>query len=345
MAQHTIYLGTYTGPLSKGIYRCTLDGDTGQLSEPVCIAEVKNPSFLALSPDGRFLYAALDAAVAAYSIGTNGTVTALNQQPSGGQGCCHVWVDASGKNVLVANYGSGTLAAFPVLAGGSLAPCSALIQHTGTGPNPRRQEKAHAHSIYTDPSNRFVYSCDLGIDEVKIYRFDATSGTFLPADPSSGQVPPGGGPRHLAFYRDNFAYVCNEMGLSVTAFQRDTLTGALSAIETVPTLPPETPTAGASTAEIFAHPTGPWLYVSNRGPNTITSYTIGADGKLTWLEQTPTPNEPRGFGLSPDGQWLVVGGQKDNMVQAFRVDVTTGKLTPIEQRVQVGAPVSVLFAS
>jgi 6-phosphogluconolactonase len=166
MAQHhTVYFGTYTGAQSKGIYRSTLDGASGHLSTPELVAETKNPSFLALSPDGRYLYAALEAgggAVGAWAIGADGKLTALNQQSSGGDGACHVWVDATGKNVLVANYGGGSIASFPVRADGSLGERSAFMQHTGSGPNARRQEKPHAHSVYTDPTNTFVYACDLG---------------------------------------------------------------------------------------------------------------------------------------------------------------------------------------
>ena len=345
---HTVYFGTYTGPLSKGIYRCTLDPATGQLSAPELVAETKNPSFLALSPNGKFLYAALEAgggAVGAWAIGEGGKLTMLNQQSSGGGGACHVWVDATGKNVLVANYGGGSIASLPVQADGSLGEKSAFVQHTGSGPNPRRQEKPHAHSVYTDASNKLVYACDLGTDEVKIYRFDAAKGTLTPSEPPAGKVPPGGGPRHLAFHPNGaFAYVCNEMGLSVTAFARDAASGALTELQNVPTLPEGASKEGASTAEIFAHPTGKWLYVSNRGHDTIAVYAIGTDGNLTWLENAPTPQVPRGFAISPDGKWLVVGGQKDNKVAVLKIDPATGKLTPTGQTVEVGAPVCVLFA-
>jgi 6-phosphogluconolactonase len=345
--QHTVYFGTYTWGQSKGIYRSTLDAASGHLSTPELVAETKNPSFLALSPNGRFLYASLEAGggtVGSWAIGADGKLTALNQQSSGGDGACHVWVDATGKNVLVANYGGGSIASLPVREDGSLGERSAFVQHTGSGPNPKRQEKPHAHAVYTDPSNKFVYSCDLGTDEVKIYRFDASAGTLTPADPPSAKVPPGGGPRHLAFVGDGLVYVNNEMTMSVTAFKRDAATGALTEIHTVPTLPEGTSTEGFSTAEIFAHPTGKWLYVSNRGHDTIVVYSISADGKLTLVEYVATPKEPRGFALSPDGKWLIVGGQKDNTVAVLQIDAATGKLKATGQTVGVDTPVSVLFA-
>jgi 6-phosphogluconolactonase len=215
--------------------------------------------------------------------------------------------------VLVANYGGGSIASLPVREDGSLGERSAFVQHTGNGPNPQRQEKPHAHSIYTDPTNKFVYSCDLGTDEIKIYRLDASVGTLTPANPPAAKVPPGGGPRHLDFHRNGFVFVNNEMSMSVTAFERDATTGALTEIHTVPTLP-----EGVSKE--------------------------GTDGKLTLVEHVSTPKEPRGFAISPDGKWLVVSGQKDNTVAVLQIDAATGKLKATGQTVEVGAPVCVLFA-
>jgi len=348
MAQHTIYFGTYTGPLSQGIYRSTLDEATGQLSAPELVAGAKNPSFLALSPDGQALYAALESdgsAVGAWAIGADGKLSALNQQPSGGEGACHVWVDATGKNVLAANYGSGSIACWRVREDGSLGERSAFVQFTGSGPDANRQQGPHAHSIYTNAANNLVYACDLGTDQVHIFGFDAARGTLSPNDPPASKVPAGGGPRHLALGRGGFAYANNEMGLSVTAFKIDAVTGALTELQTVPTVPQDAPRAGVSTAEIFVHPTGKWLYVSNRGRDTIAVFAIGEDGKLSPVQEVATPREPRGFALAGDGRWLVVGGQKDNRAQAFRIDAATGRLQASGQAVEVGAPVCVLFAT
>jgi len=345
--QHTIYFGTYNGPRSKGIYRSTLHGETGHLSAPELVAEASNPSFLALSPNGRYLYAAIEAdggAVGAWAIGADGELTALNQQSSVGTGACHVWVDATGRNVLVANYGDGSIACLPVREDGSLGACATFVQHTGSGPDLSRQDKPHAHAIYTDPTNAFVYACDLGTDEVKIYRFDAARGTLVPNEPAAGKVPPGAGPRHFALHPDGFAYANNEMGLSVTVFKRDSATGALTEIETVPTLPDGLVTANMSTAEMFLHPSGQWLYVSNRGPDTITVFRVATDGTLTTVDHVATPAEPRGFGISPDGRWLVVGGQNDDNIAVLKIDPHTGGLQTTGQTEQVGAPVCVLFA-
>jgi 6-phosphogluconolactonase len=342
---HTFYIGTYTGPQSKGIYKGTLDSQTGKLGPLELVGEAKNPSFLALSPDGKYLYAAIEdntGAVGAWKLNDTGAATFLNQQSSGGNGACHVWVDATGKTVLVANYGSGDIAALPVKEDGSLGERTAYIKHTGSGPDKGRQKEPHAHAIYTSPDNKFVYACDLGTDEINIYKLDAEKSTLTPNEPRAGKVPPGGGPRHLEFV-GNRVYVCNEMKMSVTAFERDAQSGGLTEIQTVSSLPPNTDIKGMSTAEIFAHPSGKTLYLSNRGHDSIAVFDIAEDGKLTLVQNAPSPKMPRGFDLSPDGKWLVVGGQSDNTIRVLKIE-DDGKLTATENKVEVGSPVSILFA-
>lgn len=348
-ADLTFYLGTYTrGSQSKGIYVGKLDGATGKLGPLELAAETSNPSFVALSPNGRNLYAVAEdggGGVAAFAVGADGKLTKLNSQSAGGAGTCHVWVDATGRNVFAANYSGGSLAVFQTKPDGSLAERTAFIQLEGSGPNPKRQTKSYGHAIYTDPTNKFVYGCDLGSDQVWIFSLDAAKGTLAPANPPSAKVPPGGGPRHLAIHPNGrFAYANNEMGLSVTAFTRDATNGALTAVETVSTLPPGTPTEGFSTAEIFCHPSGKWLYVSNRGHDTIAVFAIGADGKLQFLEAAPAQVKvPRGFDIDPTGRWLITGGQNDHRIAVLAIDQQTGRLTFTGQTAEVGAPVCVLF--
>lgn len=342
---NTFYVGTYTGPKSQGIYKSTLDSESGKLGPLELVGEAKNPSFVALSPDGKYLYAALEehqGGVGAWKLNANGAATFLNKQSANGSDTCHVWVDATGKNVLVANYSSGNVACFPVKEDGSLGERSAFIQHVGSGPDLGRQKEPHAHAIYTAPGSNLVYTCDLGTDEINIYKLDTEKGTLTPNDPPFGKVPPGGGPRHLEFVGDR-VYVCNEMKMSVTAFNRDPQNGALTEFQTVSTLPPDTPIKGLSTAEIFAHPSGKTLYVSNRTHDTIAVFDIAADGKLTLVQNAPSPKIPRGFDLSPDGKWLVVGGQSDNTIQTMKIEAD-GKLTATDNKVEVGAPVCILFA-
>jgi len=348
-AQVTFYLGTYTrGDRSKGIYVGQLDTATGRLAPLQLAAEASNPSFLALSPDGKRLYAVAESGgggVAAYAVGAAGLLTKLNEKPTGGAGTCHVWVDATGRNVFAANYSGGSLAAFQTEADGSLGERTAFIQLEGSGPNPKRQTKSYGHSIYTDAENKFVYGCDLGSDQVWIFALDAARGTLTPTQPPSAKVPPGSGPRHFAIHpQGRFAYTNNEMAMSVTAFARDPSTGGLTALETVSTLPEGTAIEGLSTAEIFCHPNGRWLYVSNRTHDTIAVFSIATDGRLKFLEAAPAQVKvPRGFAIDPTGRWLIAGGQNDHRIAVLAIDPQTGRLTPTDQSAEVGSPVCVIF--
>jgi len=348
------YVGTYTDKSpSQGIYTGTLDADTGKLGPLELAAPAKNPSFLALAPDGKFLYAVTatnGGSVAAYRVEADGRLTWLNDLPSGSGGC-HVAVDATGRNVFVANYGGGSITGFQTGTNGTLEKRTALIPFTGNGPDSKRQTKPYAHSTYTDAGNRRLYACDLGTDSVWLFDLDAPTGALTPANPPSAKVPPGSGPRHLAFSPgQSFAYVNGEMGMNVTAFSHDPKTGTLAALQTVSTLPPDVDANGMTTAEISCHSSGKWLYVSNRdvvghGRDSLTVYAIGADGKLSWLQNVPAGVKvPRGFNIDPSGRWLIVGGQADNQITVHAIDAVTGRLSPTGQTVAVGAPVCVIFA-
>ena len=344
------YIGTYTKPGgSLGIYRGTLNPESGELKAPVLAGETKSPSFLALHPNGKFLYAAAEAgggAIGAFAIEKDGSLRKLNEDSTKGAGNCHVAVDAGGKNVLGANYGSGSVACLPIREDGSVAPASAFIQHMGSGPNAGRQKGPHAHSVYFNGG--FAYTCDLGTDDIFVYRFDAAKGSLTPNDPPSGKVPPGSGPRHLAFHpKGGFAYVNNEMTSAISTFAHDAEKGTLTLLQTLSTLPADFPKDGKnSTAEIFCRPDGRFVYVSNRGHDSIAVFAIGADGKLTSLEVAPARvKEPRGFAISPDGRWLVAGGQNSNSLAAHKIDPETGKLTPAGEVSGIGAPVCVVFVN
>ncbi len=344
------YIGTMTGhSTSQGIYLGSLDRETGKLGPITLAAATKNPNFLALSPDKKFLYAAIStpngSAVEAYRRNVNGTLALLDERPAGGEDACHVSVDATGHHVFVANYGGGNVAAFQAQPDGRLTERTTLVSFTGSGPNPNRQKKPHAHSIYPDPENHFVYACDLGSDSIWIFKLDAGLGTLTPSDPPAVKVTPGGGPRHLAFSpHGHFVYVANEMGLSVSVFARDAATGQLTLMETVPTLPPGTSTEEVTIAEIAVHPSGKWLYVSNRGCDTLTVFSIATDGRLTFLQSTPSVVKfPRSFAIDPAGHWLIAAGQKDDKIAVFKIDQATGQLSPTDQSANVGTPVCVLF--
>ena len=343
-AQYVFYVGT-SGAKAQGVLRCVLDGKTGKISAPTVAAEAKSASYVALSPDAKFLYATAEAAegaVAAYAV-EGDKLRLLNTEASKGKGPTHLVVDAAGRNLVVVNYGSGSTTALPIKADGSFAPATSSIQHVGTGPNAARQAGPHAHGVYFHPKNGRAYVADLGTDDIFIYRFDAEKGLLTPNKPKSGRVTAGEGPRHLAFHPSGrFAYVNTEMGLNVVAFSVAG-NGGLNQIQSLPTLPEGADKKGVSTAEIFVRPDGKTLYVSNRGHDSIAVYTIAPDGKLTLLQHMlGTPATPRGFGLSADGRWLVCAGQKSGTLNAYRIG-RDGKLTDTKQSVEASGSAAIVF--
>lgn len=346
-AKADVYVGTYTGGLSKGIYRFELDLVTGKAGEPALAAESKNPSFLAIHPGQKLLYAANETGksgtVSAFAIQADGTLAPLNQQPSEGQSPCHLVVDKAGKHVLVANYSSGTAAVLPVGADGQLGPASATIRNEGKGPNARRQEGPHAHSINLDAANRFAFLADLGLDKVFIYAYDGAAGTLKPNDPPAGVTAPGAGPRHFTFHPSGkFAYVINELFCTVTAFAYDAQKGSLTEIQTVPTLPADF-TGSNTTAEVQLTPDGKFLYGSNRGHNSLAVFAVdAATGKLTAAGHVPSGGKtPRNFGIDPTGRWLLAAHQDSDAIVVFKIDPQTGKPEPTGQTLTVGKPVCV----
>jgi len=343
-SQYVFYVGT-SGAKAQGVLRCVLDGKTGKISAPTVGAEAKSASYLALSPDAKFLYSTAEGtegAVASYAV-EGDKLRLLNTEASKGKGPTHLAVDAARRNLIVVNYGSGSTTALPIKEDGSFAPASSSIQHVGTGPNAARQAGPHAHGVYFHPKNGRAYVADLGTDDIFIYKFDAEKGLLTPNKPKSARVTAGEGPRHLAFHPNGrFAYVNTEMGMNVVAFSVER-NGGLKQIQSLPTLPAGADAKGASTAEIFVRPDGKTLYVSNRGHDSIAVYSIAQDGKLTLLQHMlGTPAMPRGFGLSADGRWLVCAGQKSGTLNAYRIG-RDGKLTDTKQSVEAPASAAILF--
>ena len=352
-----VYLGTYTGQKSKGIYVSRFDPASGTLSAPALAAEASNPSFLAIHPSRDLLYAVNEVntsegkpggSVAAFAIdrGT-GKLTLLGQQTSGGAGPAHVSVDRNGQNVLVANYGGGSVEVLPIGTNGGLRAPSSFIQHTGSSVNPDRQKGPHAHSIDVDPANRFAYVSDLGLDKILIYRFDPARGRLAANTPPSAPVKPGAGPRHFAIHpKGRLAYVINEIDCTITGFIVDPTSGSLSPIDTVSTLPSgQAVQKGYSTAEIAVHPSGRFLYGSNRGHDSVVVFRIDeTSGRLTHVQHQATGGKtPRNFGIDPTGAYLLAANQGSDSVVVFRIDQQTGRLTPTGQTIEVGAPVCVTF--
>ncbi len=354
--QYFVYVGTYTKEKSKGIYAYRFNPAKDQLTSIGLVAETTNPSFLAVHPNRRFLYAVSEmanyegrnsGAVSAFAIDPKtGKLSFLNKVSSRGGGPAFVTVDKTGKDVLVANYGGGSVAALPVLEDGRLGEASAFVQHAGSSVNAKRQQGPHAHSINVSPDNRFALVADLGLDQVLVYSFDPTKGSLAP-NPPIAKMNPGAGPRHLAFHPSGrFVYVINEMQSSVTAFAYDAARGALRELQTLSTLPKDF--AGENTtAEVQAHPTGKFLYGSNRGHDSIAVFAIdAAKGTLTPVEYVPTQGKtPRNFGIDPTGSYLFAANQNSDNVVVFRIDPKTGRLTPTGHVLEVGSPVCVKFVA
>jgi len=347
-----VYFGTYTsgGNGSKGIYRSVLDTDTGQLSTPVLAAEAKNPSFVEIHPNGQYLYAVSESGgagtVSAYAIEQDTkNLKLLNSQSSGGSGPCHVNIDHTGKNVLVANYNSGSASVIPIASDGSLAEPTGFVQHEGSSINPQRQKGPHAHSINVSPDNRFVFVADLGLDKVMVYKLDVEKGKITNNDPPFAKVKPGSGPRHFTFGTNGkYTYVINEMGGTITAFSYEQASGTLKEIQTVSTLPDDF--AGRnSCAEVRVHPSGKFLYGSNRGHDSIAVYRIDpAKGTLTFVEHERADiKTPRNFNIDPTGKFCLVANQGGDSVVVFRIDQKTGALEPTVNKIRLGKPVCIRF--
>jgi 6-phosphogluconolactonase len=357
---YLVYVGTYTNKsASKGIYVYSFDPGTGKLSPLGIAAESEDPSFLAVHPSGKYLYAVNEidhfgpqksGTASAFAVDAKtGKLTLLNQAATRGAGPCHISLDKSGKFALVANYDGGSIASFRVHDDGTLGEAAGFVQHQGSSVNKERQQGPHAHWIGTSPDNRFVLAADLGLDEVLAYRFNAAKGTMSPDNPPYAKVDAGAGPRHLAFHPNGkFAYVLNEMEDSVTAFAYKSSNGSLSALQTVSALSTlrNEYKGPKEAAEIAVHPNGKFLYASNRGGlDTISAFSIDpAKGTLHLKNEYPTMGKtPRNFAIDPTGKFLLAANQESNNIVVFRIDAVTGALSPTGDTVEVPAPVCIAF--
>jgi 6-phosphogluconolactonase len=344
-----IGMGEPTRGERQGIYRATLN-DKGALTPPVLAAEIGVPEFLAIHPNGKRLYAACkledgQPGVAAFEIADDKqTLRLLNSQPINDGRACHLATDRSGQCLFTAQYGTGTVAAFPLAAEGKIGPRSDLARHKGSGPNKARQEAPHAHWAGVDPNNRFLFVPDLGIDQVVIYEMDLGTGKLKPR--GHGSCPPGSGPRHMVFHPNGrFAYVVNELDISVTVFDYDAEEGTLTPIETVASLPEELRDRQSSAAEICIHPSGEFLYASSRGHDSVSAFRVDANsGRLTLVEREPIRGaHPRSVNLDPSGKWLLVAGRDSNTISVFGIDPKTGGLIFSGNVVNSPAPICVEF--
>jgi 6-phosphogluconolactonase len=356
--KYLVFVGTYTTKTeSQGIYSFDFDADTGKLTPKGVAAETPDPSWVVVHSGGKYAYAANEAGkastISAFAVDAkSGKLTLLNQMPALGEDPCYLSFDKTGKYLLVANYSSGTIAVFPILADGKLGEHTAVMKDQGAvGPNKERQEAPHAHWIQATAHNHFVYVADLGLDRVLIYRFDAAKGT-LTADISknpevfSATLAPGMGPRHVSFYADgNFMYVLGELKSTVTVFANDGQETYRS-VQQISALPKDFGGRNDA-AEIAVHPNGKFLYTSNRGEDTIAIFSIDpAKGILTFVARVPTGGkEPRHFAIDPGGKYLLAENQLSNNIVVFKIDAATGGLTPTGQVVEVPSPVDLTFVA
>ncbi|MDG2469185.1 MAG: lactonase family protein [Pirellulaceae bacterium] len=344
------FVGTYTGGDSKGIYSATLNTETGKVSSPKLVAETKNPSFLAVHPSNRFLYAvgeisefpgAKSGAVAAFAVDPHsGQLKLLNKQVSKGGKPCHLVVDQKGKFVLFANYGGGNVGAISILNDGKLGLATGFAQHQGSSVTDR-QKGPHAHSINLDSNNQFAVAADLGLDKLISYRL-TKSGELKPA--AEHRETAGSGPRHFTFHPNGqFGYLLNELNATVSALKYDAKSGKFNSLQTLSTLPGDF-SGRRSCAEVRIHSSGKFLYCSNRGHDSIATYQIDENGKLTLLEIVKTGGkEPRNFNIDPTGKYLLAENQKSDTLVVFEIDQATGRLNPTGQVIQVPAPVCIRF--
>jgi 6-phosphogluconolactonase len=347
-----LYIGSYTGPNNKGINAFRYDSAQSAFEPLGVVAEMPQPSFLAFAPNRRYLYAVSELGndgksegnVYAFAIDSaNGKLTFLNQQPSGGGGACHLVVDKSGKFLLVANYGTGSATSFALKPDGSLGDRISKIQFEGSGPNSGRQRGPHAHEVVLSPDNRFLFVPDLGVDRIRILRFDASNGSLTNSSPAEVVVKPGAGPRHFTFSPNGrFAYLLCEMGSLVVAYRYRA--GTLTEVQAISTLP-DGFTDKNNSAEIETDTAGRYLYASNRGHNSVAVFAIDRKtGKLERVQVEPTQGRtPRNFAIDPSGLHLLAANQDSNQIVLFARDPSSGKLTPAGKTVDTPAPVCLLF--
>lgn len=350
-----VFAGTYTNNGSEGIYSFRFDTVTGEFTPIQLAAKTENPSFIAIDTKGEFLYAVNEVdnlndtqagAISVFSIDSeSGKLNFLQSVSSLGKAPCHLSIDKSGKYILVANYNSGNFAVFPIKNDGTLGEKAALVQNEGTSVNTERQNGPHAHCIQVTGNNKFVMVADLGIDRIVINKFDVSTGGLTPGNPAFIALTPGDGPRHFSFSpTGNFLYVLNELTSTVSVFGFDPETAITAFKQTISTLPPNFAKANTA-AEIVIDKKGKYLYVSNRGDNSIVVFSIdGEDGSLTFVDRVSSGGKtPRNFAIDPTGKWMLVANQDSDSIIFYRIDQETGRLIQTSKSIRISSPVCLRF--
>ena len=352
---YLVYVGTYTGHGSDGIYAYRFNPSKGELIPVGLAAKTENPSFLTLDSAGQFLYAVNEidsfqnqpaGAISVFAINKeSGKLKQLQKISSLGAAPAHLSLDKTGRYLLVANYTGGNVAVFPIGSDGLLGEHTSLVQDSGSGINPERQAGPHAHFIHVTNDNRFAMTADLGIDKVLVNRFDPNTGILTPAGSGFAKLEPGSGPRHIAFTPSGkFVYVLNELTSTITVFSFESETGAMQSMQMLSTLPKGF-SGNNSTAEIVTDTKGKFLYVSNRGDNSIAQFSINpTDGSLTPIGWISSGGEtPRNFEIDPSGQWLFAANQNSGNIVLFGIDQATGTLKQISDSTKIISPVCIRF--
>jgi len=351
----TVYVGCYTTADRKGrgegISAFRMDGESGAWREVGVVAKVANPSFLAVHPNKRFLYSVHGgqlSEVSAFAIkGGTGQLDQLGTWPSGGVNPVHLDLHPGGRWMVVANYTGGTAALLPVKADGCPGDISDLVTLSGTpGPDPVEQSTPHPHDIPFDPTGAFVCVPDKGLDRVFVYRVDTERGKYVAADPPSVASAAGAGPRHVAFHpRQRWAFVINELNTTITAYTFDRGGGGFCDVQTLSSLPSDGSVTGRNTgSEIVVHPSGRFVFVSNRGHNSVGVFEIQETGTLTSVGWYPTDGDtPRSIAVDPSGRFLYAANQMSDSIVGFKVNAATGELSATGQVVHTGSPSTMVF--
>lgn len=323
--QQIVLFGSYAAADAPGVYAFGFDGETGALTRLGAHTGIVSPSFIVAHPNNRWVYAVSEMGVGSH--GKPGAVCALeydreartfrarNQQASGGDWPCHLALDATGKWLFVANYGTGSMSVLPLLTDGSLGEMSDHVQHSGKGPNQQRQEGPHAHSTTLTPDNKYAIVADLGLDQLVVYAFDATNGKLQ--EHARVGTRPGAGPRHLAFHPNGrVVYVANELANTVAVYEYDARGGALTERQTLDTIPPDAPED--TVGDIHVSENGDRVYVSNRGHDSIAVFTADGAGALTRAAVVSSGGKtPRNFALAPGGKFIIVANQESGTVNVM----------------------------
>ncbi len=337
--KYRVYLGTAGTLENEGVFRSVLDVRTGQLSQPELAVAALRPGVITIHPAGTHLYTIgkpagykgpRSGSVCAYKIDRDsGSLTLLNYEETKGQGPCYLQIDHQRRNILVCHYMSGNISVLPIAADGSVRPVSCVQQHSGSSQNPIRQDRPHPHSVTLDAADRYAFVTDLGLDRIVIYRYDSAKGKLIPSNSRYVATRPGSGPRHFVFGPgERFAYANLELTSEVTVFRHDAEHGSLQPVQTISTLPDDYAGRNAN-AGIRITPDGRFLYVTNRGHNSVAMFAVDSkSGRLTWLGSAATPGEvPQSLAIDPTGRWLIATDMRSGHARVFKINKETGRLT------------------